>query len=283
MQGEYDLQVRSAALSQTKNWLPASEIRGEGILIVLGEAAVSAWEHRPAVQQRGLELRAGYDEWVRTVPGAAPFPGVRFYLLHSLAHLLMSAIAERTTRPVPRLELVWTGPEARVSTARDTAVVVRQLFARAERTVLVAGFSFKGGHDIFEPLHVAMRDRGVEARVFLHIDDRPGLTPEQSVLAGVDQFLHENWPFGAPVPHLFYDPRTVAPGSSINLHAKCIVVDERLTFVGSANFTHNAHARNIEVGILVEDSSLATELGRQWQGLYNAGLVSEAVLEGSPT
>ena len=93
LQGEYDLEVRSAALSQTKNWLPASEIRGEGILIVLDEALVQAWETRPAVLARGAELKAGYDEWAETVSSAPEFPRMRFYLLHSLAHLLMSAIS----------------------------------------------------------------------------------------------------------------------------------------------------------------------------------------------
>lgn len=93
LQGEYDLEVRSAALSLTKNWLPASEVRGEGILLVLDEAAVHAWEQRPSVLERDAALRAGYDAWAESVPSAPEFPGVRFYLLHSLAHLLMSAIS----------------------------------------------------------------------------------------------------------------------------------------------------------------------------------------------
>lgn len=93
LQGEYDLQVRSAALSQTKTWLPASEVRGEGILMVLDESAVVEWENREVVKRRGRELLAGYDEWAQTIRGAAPFPGLRFYLLHSLSHLLLSAIS----------------------------------------------------------------------------------------------------------------------------------------------------------------------------------------------
>ncbi|MEZ4364018.1 MAG: DrmB family protein [Kofleriaceae bacterium] len=93
LQGEYDLQVRTAPLSQTAKWLPASEIRGEGMLLVLDEAAVVAWERRAVVGARGRELLAGYDDWAQTVPGAPPFPGIRFYLLHSLSHLLLSAIS----------------------------------------------------------------------------------------------------------------------------------------------------------------------------------------------
>ena len=190
--------------------------------------------------------------------------------------VLRIAIAERTTRPVPRLELVWTGPEARASAARDTAVVLRQLFASAQRSVLIAGFRFDGGKRIFEPLHAAMRDRGVAVRMFLHLDDRPGCTADESARRGVAEFLAGAWPADGPRPAIFYDPRTVAPGSSINLHAKCVIVDERHVLIGSANFTHNAMNRSIEAGVLIEDPTLADALARQWQGLIDGGLVAAA-------
>lgn len=192
-----------------------------------------------------------------------------------LLAVLHAAMAERASRPTARTELVWTGPESKVSAARDTAVVVRELFSKAERSVLVAGFAFSSGKEIFAPLHEAMRTRAVEASLFLHLDDRPGCSPDESASLGVGQFLQENWPFGDPVPAIYYDPRTVTPGSSINLHAKCVVVDRRFTLIGSANFTHNAQARNIEVGVLIDDPVFAQDLSRQWIGLVEAGLVRE--------
>jgi phosphatidylserine/phosphatidylglycerophosphate/cardiolipin synthase-like enzyme len=190
-----------------------------------------------------------------------------------LVAAIQAAMAEREARPSSRTELVWTGPETRVSAARDTAVVVRELFAKAKHSVLLAGFAFTDGRDIFAPLHEAMRVRGVEARFFLHLNDVPGCSPDESARAGIRRFLDENWPFGEPIPSIFYDPRTVTTGSSINLHAKCVVVDEHLALIGSANFTHNAQARNIEVGVLIDDPVFAHDLVRQWQGLIEAGLV----------
>ncbi len=89
-------------------------------------------------------------------------------------------------------------------------------------------------------------------------------------------FLADNWPFGEPCPALYYDPRTASPGTFATLHAKCVVVDERLALVTSANFTGRGHARNIEVGVLIEDERFATELSRQWHGLVAAGLVRRA-------
>lgn len=106
LQGEFDLGVESAALGLTTDWLPASEILGEGIFLELDEEAVREWEDRPAVGERGRDLLIGYDTWSdqlirdRQASGVAkaaskvpPFPGVRFYLLHSLSHLLMATLS----------------------------------------------------------------------------------------------------------------------------------------------------------------------------------------------
>jgi hypothetical protein len=55
---------------------------------------------------------------------------------------IIAVLAERRRGEDTKVDLVWTGPDVAASAARDTAVVVRELFARAERSVLVAGFSF---------------------------------------------------------------------------------------------------------------------------------------------
>ncbi|HRI07921.1 MAG TPA: DUF1998 domain-containing protein, partial [Nannocystaceae bacterium] len=93
--GEHDIGVQMASLGLTTRWLPATEIHGEGVFLALDEKAVRAWEDRPEVQAREKELRAGFDEWAaRFDADVRPsFPGVRFYLLHSLSHLLITAIS----------------------------------------------------------------------------------------------------------------------------------------------------------------------------------------------
>lgn len=102
LQGEYDVGVESAALGLMTDWLPASEVLGEGVLVVLSEEAVRAWEARPQVQARARALEQGYEAWAETLirdprrgddAGVPPFPGARFYMLHSLAHLLVTAIS----------------------------------------------------------------------------------------------------------------------------------------------------------------------------------------------
>jgi hypothetical protein len=74
--------------------------------------------------------------------------------------VLEFALAEREDRrPTP--EFVWTGPEAPVGTARDTAVVLRSLFEGARESVLLAGYSFDHAEEGLAPLHGSMRDHGV--------------------------------------------------------------------------------------------------------------------------
>lgn len=110
--GVYDLDVKTAALGLTTNWLPASEIHGEGVFLELDEKAVSAWEGRDSVKARAAALEAGYKAWA--TDEAPPFPGVRYYMLHSLAHLVMSAISLECGYAASSIrERIYCGPSSR--------------------------------------------------------------------------------------------------------------------------------------------------------------------------
>jgi len=94
LQGEFDFEAREvkpAVLTLptgNEKWLPAAEIRGEGIFIELDGEALRAWETRPAVHERADRLLRAF-----VADGGGEFPGARFYLLHSLSHLLLTAIS----------------------------------------------------------------------------------------------------------------------------------------------------------------------------------------------
>lgn len=81
---------------QSPTWLPASEVRGEGIFLRFKEAALQTWEQRPAVKTLEQEFFAAHKSWRRLRkqnPAEAGFPAIRFVLLHSLSHALMRQIA----------------------------------------------------------------------------------------------------------------------------------------------------------------------------------------------
>jgi phosphatidylserine/phosphatidylglycerophosphate/cardiolipin synthase-like enzyme len=215
---------------------------------------------RAALQPLGLGHLAGH---------LAPLEGLD--AAHALP-ALQAVIAERRLRPVPHLELVWTGPEAGLRPARDTAVVVRELFARAERRVLVGGFRFDHGEEILRPLHQAMATKNVTATFFLDVESASkGTDPEQHATKAIARFFKDNWSFGPPRPEVCYDPRIVEPGSLASLHAKCVVVDDRWAFVSSANFTDRGLRRNLEAGVLIEDETFAARLAEQWLSLIASG------------
>ena len=191
-------------------------------------------------------------------------------------NLLEAAIAERIYRPPPRLELVWTGPEAHGSTARDTGIVVQHLFQRANKSVIIGGFRFDHGAHLFRPLHEAMLRTGLEVAMFVDIEGHTDTASEARPYAerAIGALLRDNWPFGPPFPAVYYDPRSAIAGPPwVSLHAKCIVVDDCIVFVTSANFTERGQTRNIEVGVQIEDSGFARLLAQQWRSLVTGGLV----------
>jgi hypothetical protein len=125
LQGEYDLGVRTAELGLNTNWLPAAELRGEGVFLQLDEAAVCEWEARPTVVARSKELLAGYEAWSKSVEAPPPFPGARFYMLHSLSHLLMSAISLECGYAASALrERIYCGPSASDPTTPMAAILL---------------------------------------------------------------------------------------------------------------------------------------------------------------
>lgn len=191
--------------------------------------------------------------------------------------LLLAEERESAQGRSDRVELVWTGPEVGPTASRDTAVVVRELFDRAERNVLLAGFAIYNGREIFDRLAANMgRNSSLDVKMFLNISRNPGdgRTEAGIVTEFRQRFLQEHWP-GQRLPELYYDPRALSldPAKRAVLHAKCVVVDDRWSFITSANFTEAAQDRNIEAGVLIEDMVLAGALRGQFLTLSRVGVL----------
>jgi hypothetical protein len=82
-----------AALSaQNLEWLPAIEVRGEGVFLELSEKELSKWETIPEVQNRATALNDRWTAEYKERTGATtPVPIItpRYLLVHTLAHALM--------------------------------------------------------------------------------------------------------------------------------------------------------------------------------------------------
>jgi len=93
--GELALNVRRAPLSREPRWAPAVENQGEGIFISFRTEDLEAWEKQPGVQKRQQQLAKAFEAWrsAKELPDSFKFVGVRYVMLHSLSHLLLTAVA----------------------------------------------------------------------------------------------------------------------------------------------------------------------------------------------
>jgi hypothetical protein len=111
VQGELEIGVTRAPLARELTWLPAVENRGEGVFIQFGDEAIDAWLQRPAVQRRGLRLDAGFECWKKDhEKSSRQFPGLPYILLHSLSHLLITAVSLECGYPASSIrERIYAG------------------------------------------------------------------------------------------------------------------------------------------------------------------------------
>lgn len=77
-------------------WLPAVEVRGEGVFLQFDETQIAAWLARLAVRERARAFNQAHLRWcmARGIdPAKKADPGMRYVLLHSFAHALMRQMA----------------------------------------------------------------------------------------------------------------------------------------------------------------------------------------------
>ena len=180
------------------------------------------------------------------------------------------------------VQLVMTAPTQSNAYHRDTKVVVADLFRRAEKSVLIAGYAVHQGKQIFEELASRMEKLpSLNVRAFLNLPPRPGnaLTAPELVSRFVSEFSKRHWPAGHRLPEVYYDRRGIeaANNEPISLHAKCVVLDEQELFVSSANFTEAAQNRNIEMGVLLISPPLARQATQFFTDLIREGVCLRAI------
>lgn len=177
-----------------------------------------------------------------------------------------------------RVELVLSPPELDQVDARDTAVVVQDLFRRAQHRLLIVTFALDSrekAEALFGELALRMDaqpDLSVSLLVNIHRAYGDQTPAARLVRDFARRFRAQTWP-GERLPEVYYDPRSVEEDGQKRavLHAKCVVADERWSLLTSANLTEAAQERNIEAGILLEDVRFAKRVSRQFAQLVERG------------
>jgi hypothetical protein len=105
-------------------WIPATEIKGEGIFLEFEEELIRTWENSSAVAKHALHTREAQKQWLNVrnpdLVDKVPFPGMRYMLIHSFTHALMrqltlecgysaASLRERIYSQTPEAE---SGPQA---------------------------------------------------------------------------------------------------------------------------------------------------------------------------
>ncbi len=84
---------RRAPISRKHStWVPAAEVRGEGIFIQFREDALQKWLDETVRHRHDRAFREAHIQWRRARKVETPeagYPGLRYVLLHSFAHALM--------------------------------------------------------------------------------------------------------------------------------------------------------------------------------------------------
>jgi phosphatidylserine/phosphatidylglycerophosphate/cardiolipin synthase-like enzyme len=195
---------------------------------------------------------------------------------------LLRADRQRRPRIEDVVELVTTGPEVDGVANRDTGAVVRELFASATQSVLVAGYAVYQGQRVFQALADRMAEiPGLHVRLFLDVQRGHGETTSSAELMRrfAARFRQTQWPADRPVPSVYFDPRSLDQDQTrrASLHAKCVVIDGRDVFISSANFTEAAHHRNIELGVVFRSASAAASVRSFFDGLLRKQLLEQLI------
>ena len=172
------------------------------------------------------------------------------------------------------IDVVVSGPDA-TAAARDTGVVIRQLFNKARERVLAVGFAIHQGRSVFQTLAERLDAcEALDAILCIDVRREPTSTSRDiHIVRGfMRRFIENEWP-GTRLPRLYYDPRSLAPTGQMRsaLHAKCVVIDGSEALVTSANFTEAAQVRNIELGLHVSSPAVASQIEDHFHSLIRNG------------
>jgi phosphatidylserine/phosphatidylglycerophosphate/cardiolipin synthase-like enzyme len=165
-----------------------------------------------------------------------------------IALALRVGLAARREADACRSLPVWTGPGA-TGEQRLTAAVLHELISGARERVLLVSFAAFTLAELAADLEAAVERGCTVDVVFETAEDSGGAYsgPQARPFGGIAGVRRWRWPADRR------DPGAV-------LHAKLLVVDGRRALVGSANLTPRALTANLEVGVLVGDPDLTSEL-----------------------
>lgn len=161
--------------------------------------------------------------------------------------LTLIAMSEAAKRAISNMEVVWSGAMPNDAMGRTTWGVLNEVVQEAHEYIYAATYSA----GVNSPALVALRgalDRGIEVTCLLDIHHRQDSAEiVKGELKGA-RFL------GLAKKDNGFPPM---------MHAKFIVVDGVRTFLTSANFSNIAVDKSLEVGLLIQNTFIASQFKKR--------------------
>lgn len=236
------------------------------------EALACAFQSGPASKAQAvqgiphLHFRGMAGEFIEVWHGlAAGVPAEAVALaLRTASH------AERVHRKGQTVELVWTGPGTDGHPFRRTEQAVLQVLDSARQRITLVSYAVYRIPNVCGALVRAAR-RGVQINVIVETPDKLEGENEYSTLRALGDDV-------AACSAVYYWPKEnrgqddkCKPGI---LHVKCAVADGRWLFLSSANLTEYAFTINMELGVLVTDGKLSTQVQEHFDRLIGVRMLA---------
>jgi putative cardiolipin synthase len=194
-------------------------------------------------------------------------------LLWGQALLLVDAVPEKDGKPQTHEELDKTGVTlARVADESTDEILIQSAYL----ILLDSGFEVIG----------AMTDKGVTVKLSTnsmvsnnHLTAFVGYAKQRKRMLDTGAELYEMRP-DAKSERAFFDAAQLEDQKTIfGLHAKTMVFDRKITFVGSFNVDPRSVDLNTEMGLLVESETLANAVADSIENDISAGNSWQVVLK----
>lgn len=183
--------------------------------------------------------------------------------------LRAAAAISQHYRATQRLDLVWTGPDVADIPLRRTEQALLEVIAAAERELLIVSFAVYRIPEITRALVQAF-ERGVRLRICVEAPEPEGEKIAYDTIRALGREVQQ-------CAAIYIWPRDQrlqsAQGKSGSLHAKCAVADDKLLFISSANLTEYAMQLNMEMGVLIQGSTLPGIVVHHFGRLIEGGLL----------
>lgn len=166
------------------------------------------------------------------------------------------------------IDIIWTGPANGRFPVRRIDQVLYDLISTAKQRIVLVTFAAHRIKHLCAHLASAV-NRGVKLTLIVESEDESGGQLTVDALKAfrelpLDKTTILYWPFENREKN-----QAGRPGK---LHAKCAIVDDT-AIVGSANFTDDAFNRNMELGVLIRETSLVQTLEIHFTELFKKGVL----------